>query len=122
MLPRCCGSMSVLLGGTCFPRRRGSMAPVGSKTMESRMPNPDSLRPGVERFLGFAPVYDRFRPQPPEVAVDVLCQIAQVERPGLVVDLGCGTGLSTRIWAGRAERVIGIEPSLVPFPLEQLRS
>ncbi|MBN1965474.1 MAG: class I SAM-dependent methyltransferase, partial [Anaerolineae bacterium] len=33
------------------------------------------------------------------------------ERPVLVVDLGCGTGLATRLWAGRADAVIGIEPS-----------
>ena len=32
-------------------------------------------------------------------------------RPALVVDLGSGTGLSTAIWGGRAERVIGIEPN-----------
>jgi len=29
----------------------------------------------------------------------------------LVVDLGSGTGLSTRIWAGKAREVIGIEPN-----------
>ncbi len=28
-----------------------------------------------------------------------------------MVDVGCGTGLSTRIWADRADAVIGIEPS-----------
>jgi SAM-dependent methyltransferase len=33
------------------------------------------------------------------------------ERPDLVVDLGSGTGLSTRYWDGRAQRVIGVEPS-----------
>ncbi|MBD0338714.1 MAG: class I SAM-dependent methyltransferase [Thermoleophilia bacterium] len=31
-------------------------------------------------------------------------------RPALVVDLGSGTGLSTRAWLGRAERVVGAEP------------
>src|SRR5439155_1377999 len=36
---------------------------------------------------------------------------ARVERPRLVVDLGCGTGLSTRAWSGIAERVAGIEPN-----------
>jgi len=28
-----------------------------------------------------------------------------------VVDIGCGTGLSTYFWAGHAEEVIGVEPS-----------
>jgi ubiquinone/menaquinone biosynthesis C-methylase UbiE len=43
--------------------------------------------------------------------IDILTQLAQVERPRLVVDLGSGTGLSTRIWMDRADAVIGIEPS-----------
>jgi SAM-dependent methyltransferase len=60
---------------------------------------------------GFAAHYDRYRPRPPEVLLDTLCLYARRERPALVVDLGCGTGLSTRAWSGRAERVIGVEPN-----------
>src|SRR5437763_12544657 len=60
---------------------------------------------------GFATRYDRYRPRPPRGLLDLLCRYARVERPTLVVDLGCGTGLSTRAWAGRAERVVGIEPN-----------
>jgi len=43
--------------------------------------------------------------------LDLLCLEAQIERPGLVVDLGSGTGLSTRAWADRADQVVGVEPS-----------
>ena len=64
----------------------------------------------IERFTGFADVYDRFRPQPPSVIVDILTQLAHAERPALVADLGSGTGLSPRIWASRAEQVVGVEP------------
>jgi SAM-dependent methyltransferase len=60
---------------------------------------------------GFAARYDRFRPRTPQVLVEVLCRYARVERPALVVDLGCGTGLSTRIWSDLAEHVVGIEPN-----------
>jgi len=60
---------------------------------------------------GFAERYDRHRPRPPEVLLETLCRYARVERPALVVDLGCGTGLSTRAWSGRAERVVGVEPN-----------
>lgn len=60
---------------------------------------------------GFAEGYDRHRPRPPEVLLDTLCRYARIERPALVVDLGCGTGLSTRAWSGRAERVVGVEPN-----------
>jgi SAM-dependent methyltransferase len=55
--------------------------------------------------------YDAHRPAPPGVLLDVLCRQAQVERPGLVVDLGSGTGLSTRAWADRADEVVGVEAS-----------
>ena len=60
---------------------------------------------------GFAATYDRYRPRPPEVLLDLLPRLAVVERPRLVVDLGSGTGLSTRAWAERAEEVVGIEPN-----------
>ena len=60
---------------------------------------------------GFAAGYDSHRPSPPLALIDVLCLEAQVERPALVVDLGSGTGLSTRAWAERADEVVGVEAS-----------
>jgi SAM-dependent methyltransferase len=65
---------------------------------------------GYER-TGFAAGFDSNRPAPPPVLLDILCLAAQVDRPRLVVDLGSGTGLSTRPWAERADRVIGVEAS-----------
>jgi SAM-dependent methyltransferase len=62
-----------------------------------------------QRFTGFAEIYDSYRP--PAVLADVLCLLAGVNRPTLVVDLGSGTGSSTRYWSARAEQVIGVEPS-----------
>jgi SAM-dependent methyltransferase len=71
----------------------------------------DSYSANVERFSGLAEIYDTHRPRPPTIIMDVLTQLAQVQRPRLVVDLGSGTGLSTFVWADRAEAVIGIEPN-----------
>jgi SAM-dependent methyltransferase len=65
---------------------------------------------GYER-TGFAETYDRNRPRPPFVLLETLCGYARAERPALVVDLGCGTGLSTRAWSGLAERAVGVEPN-----------
>jgi SAM-dependent methyltransferase len=65
---------------------------------------------GYERS-GFAAGFDSNRPAPPPVLLDILCIAAQVDRPRLVVDLGSGTGLSTRPWAERADQVIGVEAS-----------
>jgi ubiquinone/menaquinone biosynthesis C-methylase UbiE len=60
---------------------------------------------------GEAIKYDQTRPTPPSVLIDILTQLIHTPRPALVVDLGCGTGLSTFIWGERAENVVGIEPS-----------
>ncbi len=65
----------------------------------------------IRRFSGFASTYDQYRPTPPAIIPEILAHTAQAPRPRLVVDLGCGTGLSTRIWAQTAERVIGIDPA-----------
>ena len=72
---------------------------------------PSILAANLERFSGFADRYDAFRPQPPIILLDILTQLARVERPRLVVDLGSGTGLSTVIWSARAEQVVGVEPN-----------
>ena len=68
------------------------------------------LAENAERFSGFADLYDRVRPTPPPVLADIVCTYAGVERPD-VVDLGSGTGLSTRWIAGWASTVVGVEPS-----------
>ena len=58
---------------------------------------------------GFAQAYDEFRPSPAPAVLSILTIQACTERPALVIDLGCGTGLSTRAWADRAGRVVGVE-------------
>jgi SAM-dependent methyltransferase len=60
---------------------------------------------------GFADVYDRYRPAPPAEVLDVLVHVAGTERPRLLVDLGCGTGLATRAWADQADEIVGVEPN-----------
>jgi SAM-dependent methyltransferase len=69
---------------------------------------------------GFADVYDAHRPKPPGALLDILQLAAQVDRPRLVVDLGAGTGLSTRAWADRADSVVGVEAN--PSMVERARS
>jgi SAM-dependent methyltransferase len=60
---------------------------------------------------GFAAIYDRFRPRPPAALLELVPPLVETDGLRLVVDLGSGTGLSTRVWAGLAEEVIGIEPN-----------
>jgi SAM-dependent methyltransferase len=60
---------------------------------------------------GFGEAYHAARPSPPEGLLNLLCRLARVKRPRLVVDVGSGTGLSTRAWAGLADEVLGVEPN-----------
>ncbi|HEY7729661.1 MAG TPA: class I SAM-dependent methyltransferase, partial [Gaiellaceae bacterium] len=58
---------------------------------------------------GFAEQYDRYRPRPPRALLELLPPL--VGRLRFVVDLGSGTGLSTRFWADRAHEVVGVDPN-----------
>jgi SAM-dependent methyltransferase len=71
------------------------------------------LEPNASRFSGFAGLYDDVRPTPPDEVATLLCEYAgcAATRPALVVDLGSGTGLSSRWCATWADEVIGVEPS-----------
>ncbi|WP_248925995.1 class I SAM-dependent methyltransferase [Paenibacillus hamazuiensis] len=69
-----------------------------------------NLKSNIERFSGFEEVYDKFRPQAPKLVVELLTGYLQ-SKPSVVMDLGCGTGLSSFIWKDRADRVIGVEPN-----------
>ena len=64
----------------------------------------------LERFSGFADLYDEHRPTAPAALGPVLAAYAGVDAPD-VVDIGSGTGLSTRWAATWARSVVGIEPN-----------
>jgi ubiquinone/menaquinone biosynthesis C-methylase UbiE len=67
--------------------------------------------PNVSRFMGFADVYEKFRPKPPALIADLLLQLARMNRAEHVVDLGCGPGLSALMWLDRTALFTGVEPS-----------
>jgi SAM-dependent methyltransferase len=68
-----------------------------------------ALAANAERFAGFADLYDAVRPTPPGELADVLVRYCGTDEPR-VVDLGSGSGLSTRWAAGWAGSVVGVEP------------
>ncbi|WP_438349356.1 class I SAM-dependent methyltransferase [Paenibacillus sp. FA6] len=64
----------------------------------------------VERFAGFGSLYDQNRPSAPLEVVKILTTYLR-SKPQMVVDVGCGTGLSSFIWLNAADHIIGYEPS-----------
>jgi len=77
--------------------------------MDSRHGTP-SLDPTV-RFSGRAQAYASGRPgYPPQIAGDLARELA-FPPDAVVVDLGSGTGLSSRIFLQAGFRVIGVEPN-----------
>lgn len=65
----------------------------------------------ANRFTGFANTYNNARPSMPLYPVKTICKYL-MNNPNTVVDLGCGTGLSTTVWESVCNNVIGIEPGL----------
>lgn len=65
----------------------------------------------AERFSGLADLYSRHRPGYPEAALDFIQARCGLGPGALLVDVGCGTGISTRLFAARGVRVIGIDPN-----------
>lgn len=65
-----------------------------------------------ERFLGYADTYDEGRPKLPDKAIELLKVYLNNKDIETIVDIGCGTGLSTEICALYSNIVIGVEPSI----------
>jgi ubiquinone/menaquinone biosynthesis C-methylase UbiE len=63
------------------------------------------------RFRGAADVYARHRPGYPEELVDWVLAEAGVGGGDRVADVGCGTGILTRMLAARRMRVVGVDPA-----------
>ena len=63
-----------------------------------------------EQWSGLSEKYHNDRPIPPDIIVKIILSWLQ-RKPDTVVDIGCGTGLSTGIWIDIAKNVIGIEPN-----------
>ncbi|CAN5150808.1 class I SAM-dependent methyltransferase [soil metagenome] len=65
----------------------------------------------TERFSGLAEIYAASRPSYPVEAIDFIVRACGLTRDSLLADIGCGTGISTRLFANKGINVIGIEPN-----------
>ncbi len=71
------------------------------------------LQRNADRFSGtdYVALYDRYRPIAPAEVFKWSLRYLEHSPAHSVLDLGCGTGLSTHPWCAHAQRVIGLEPS-----------
>jgi SAM-dependent methyltransferase len=65
----------------------------------------------LDRFTGLAGIYNRCRPDYPSAALDYVLEHCGLGPGSQLVDVGCGTGISSRQFAARGLRVLGIEPN-----------
>jgi SAM-dependent methyltransferase len=74
------------------------------------MTSPADYQP-TERFTGLSRMYSMFRPSYPAAALDFIIRRCRLQDQSVLVDVGCGTGISSRQFAARGIQVIGVEPN-----------
>jgi SAM-dependent methyltransferase len=63
------------------------------------------------RFSGLQDLYAKYRPDYPPAALDYILTECSLGGAAVLVDVGCGTGISSRLFAARGLHVIGIDPN-----------
>ncbi|GJM31119.1 MAG: hypothetical protein DHS20C18_01200 [Saprospiraceae bacterium] len=73
----------------------------------------NKLELNARRFSGedYTHLYDQSRPAPPDAILHQTLNYLNKKRASTVLDLGCGTGISTLVWQPYAEQITGVEPS-----------
>ncbi|MGE3467738.1 MAG: class I SAM-dependent methyltransferase [Pyrinomonadaceae bacterium] len=65
----------------------------------------------VERFSDRVANYVKYRPDYPRQIIDLLAEQCSLTPGSIVADVGCGTGISTRMFLENGNRVFGVEPN-----------
>src|SRR5689334_7297879 len=65
----------------------------------------------VERFSNRVANYVKYRPDYPREIITYLTENAGLRADSIVADVGCGPGISSRMFLENGNRVMGIEPN-----------
>ncbi len=63
------------------------------------------------RFTGLSLLYKSGRPSYPQAAIQYILQECDLTSGKVLADIGCGTGISTRLFAEQQLHVIGVDPN-----------
>ncbi len=82
------------------------------------------IKLNADRFSGneYVNIYDKYRPSPPIEILQQTLNYLGKPKAELILDLGCGTGISTKVWEGYANEIIGIEPSVEMIEIAKSKS
>jgi SAM-dependent methyltransferase len=75
------------------------------------------------RFDEVAELYDQYRPGYPDEVIEQIVTDSALPVGGRILEIGCGTGIATRLLAQRGYRILGIEQgaNLAALAREKLR-
>ncbi len=81
-------------------------------------------RKGSQSFDKVAAKYDKFRPAYPQKMVDRIIEISNLPDTARILEVGCGTGQATRLFASRGYFIHCIEPgaNLVALAVRNLKA
>lgn len=69
------------------------------------------MRAPTERFSDRVADYVRYRPSYPQEVIDLIVNTVGITRDTLIADIGCGTGIFSKLLLQTPASVIGVEPN-----------
>jgi len=69
------------------------------------------MKDSRERFTATVDNYEKYRPTYPPDLIDWIVTTCEMGPTSRIADVGCGTGISTRLFAARGLDVVGIDPN-----------
>jgi SAM-dependent methyltransferase len=70
-------------------------------------------------FDGIADLYDQYRPGYPPVLVEFVVEKSTLPQNGQILEIGCGTGIATQLFAARGYNLLCVEPGVKLVGLAQ---